>query len=86
MSSLNNPLFEIPVNGKLILRDSEFEGFSRNSHSLIMMYGGYVLVDGCLFSNVSLMDGNGSVVNANIETDDELKILSVLFYSLFFFF
>jgi hypothetical protein len=88
--SLNYAEFErgvISVNGILIVKDSSFNNVQLESTSLILMTGGDILIDGCIFSDITLASGNGSVINCNMIIGDKVMIISMLtFFSFLIFF
>jgi hypothetical protein len=85
ITSLNNFLFENSVGGRIVLESCEFQGNDGQvlSWSVIKMYGGYVVVKNCIFSGISLSNKNGSCINAEINSGDELNIIGVLIIYIF---
>jgi hypothetical protein len=68
----------IKVEGKFILNDATFNHIELSSISLIMMECGDVMMKRCVFSDISLINGNGSIINSKIKTTgDNLNIIGI---------
>jgi hypothetical protein len=72
--------------GELILNEVIFSYLDVIENSVINVKDGNVKIIRSLFNDISLQDGNGSVINANVKNSKRVDIIGIFYFFLFFYF
>jgi hypothetical protein len=79
----------ILVEGEIILNENTFSHVNLIEKSIINITGGDSGITGCIFNDIKIEDGNGSVINANVENGNRVDIIGIfitifILYYIFF--